>query len=234
MRKREKEAARQLRKEGKSIKEIERLIGVGRSSISVWVRDIQLSEKQKERLASRNLSIDVLERRRQTRFANGYKERYPFLLQGIADIDALNEIDVLMLGLGLYWGEGSKTNRGIIELSNSDPRIIQMFVLFLTKVCKFERGQLRAHVSVHSHISFNTAEEYWSKISGISTTQFYRTSVQKSRAGKGERDALPYGTFSVSVNNTKMRIRLEGWIQGVYKRLFPHHTDLHTMTKLRI
>ena len=234
MRKKEKEAARRLRTEGKSIKEIERLIRVRRSSVSVWVRDIQLTDEQKKRLASRNLSLEVLERRRQTRLANGYKARYPFLVQGIADINALEKIDLFMLGLGLYWGEGSKTVRGTIELSNTDPRIIQIFVLFLTKICGFQKSRLHAHVSVHSHIAHRPAEEYWSRISGIPTSQFYRTSVQKSRAGNGERDPLPCGTFSVSVHDTMMRIRLEGWIQGVYIRLFPKNKELHEVTKLRI
>ncbi len=234
MRRKEKEIARRLRAEGKSIKEIERLIGVRRSSISVWVRDIVLTAEQKKRLAARTLALDVLERRRQTRLANGYKARYPFLLRGVADIEALEHIDVLMLGLGLYWGEGSKTTRGTIELSNTDPRIIQIHVLFLTQVCGFPKNRLRGHVGVHAHLSSHAAEKYWARISGIPVSQFYRTSIQKSRAGNGERDALPYGTFSVSVHNTEMRIKLEGWIQGVYKRLFPKNKDLHGVTKLCI
>lgn len=234
MRKKEKEVARRLRSEGKSIKEIERLIGVRRSSISTWVRDVPLTEEQKKRLAARTLSLDVLERRRQTRLSNGYKARYPFLQMGVSDIEALKTIDLFMLGLGLYWGEGSKTARGTIELSNTDPRIIQIYILFLTNICGFPKNRLRAHVGVHSHIASNEAEKYWSRISGIPVSQFYKTSMQKSRAGNGERDVLPYGTFSVSVHNTEMRIRLEGWIQGTYRRLFPKNTDLHHITKLTI
>ena len=47
MRKKEKAEARRLRYEGRSIKEIERLMRVNRSSISVWVRDVPLTEEQK-------------------------------------------------------------------------------------------------------------------------------------------------------------------------------------------
>ena len=45
-----KEKARTLRRNGRSVKEIEKKLGVARSSVSVWVRDIKLTEEQKSRL----------------------------------------------------------------------------------------------------------------------------------------------------------------------------------------
>src|SRR3989344_2076172 len=216
MRRLEKIEARRLRKQGKSIKEIEKLIGVRRSSISVWVRDISLTAAQKKRLAGQGHSLEVTERRRQSRLSNGTRLRTRFLQEGFRDIEAMKGIDLLMLGIGLYWGEGSKTNRGSIELSNTDPRIIQIYVLFLTSVFKFPMSKIHAHVGLHSHLSIEKA------------------SMQRSRSGRGERDQLPFGTFTVGVYNTAARVRLEGWIQGVYKRLFPAHDALHDLTKLRI
>ena len=234
MRRLEKIEARRLRKQGKSIKEIEKLIGVRRSSISVWVRDISLTAAQKKRLAGQGHSLEVTERRRQSRLSNGTRLRTRFLQEGFRDIEAMKGIDLLMLGIGLYWGEGSKTNRGSIELSNTDPRIVQIYVLFLTSVFKFPMSKIHAHVGLHSHLSIGKAERYWSKISGIPLRQFQKTSMQRSRSGRGERDQLPFGTFTVGVYNTAARVRLEGWIQGVYKRLFPAHDALHDLTKLRI
>lgn len=234
MRRLEKIEARKLRKKGKSIKEIEKLIGVRRSSISVWVRDISLTAAQKERLAGRGHSLEVTEKRRQSRLSNGTRLRTRFLRKGFRDIETMKEVDLLVLGIGLYWGEGSKTNRGSIELSNTDPRVIQIHVLFLTSVFKFPMSKVHAHVGLHSHLSIEKAERYWSKISGIPLRQFQKTSMQRSKGGRGERDRLPFGTFTVGVYDTAARIRLEGWIQAVYKRLFPTHYALHDLTKLRI
>ena len=112
MRRLEKIEARKLREQGKSIKEIEKLIGIRRSSISVWVRDISLTAVQKRRLAGRGHSLEVTERRRQSRLSNETRLRTRFLHEGFRDIETVKEIDLLMLGIGLYWGEGSKTNRG--------------------------------------------------------------------------------------------------------------------------
>lgn len=234
MRKLEKVEARKLRRRGKSIKEIESILGIGRSSISVWVRDMELTEKQKRRLSARGTALEVMERRRKTRWANETRERTVFLEQGRKEVAELPEVDILMLGLGLYLGEGSKTNRGTVELSNTDPRVIQLYVLFLNKCCGFPISKMRGHVGLHSHLSIKKAEKYWSNISSIPLSQFHKTSIQKSRAGNGERDRLPFGTFSVGAYDTAARIRLEGWIQGTYKRLFPTQCALHNMTKLRI
>jgi len=42
------------REEGRSVKEIERLLGVSRSTASLWVRDIPLTAAQRSSLMRRN------------------------------------------------------------------------------------------------------------------------------------------------------------------------------------
>ena len=37
------------------------------------------------------------------------------------------EIKLLGLGLGLYWGEGNKANKHKVSVSNSDPKLLSMF-----------------------------------------------------------------------------------------------------------
>jgi transcriptional regulator with XRE-family HTH domain len=50
----ERNEARRLRREqGASVKELVRLLGVSRSSVSLWVRDIELTETQYLALRSR-------------------------------------------------------------------------------------------------------------------------------------------------------------------------------------
>ena len=42
--------ARELRQQGWSVRQIERHLGVARSTVSVWVRDIELGPEQRQRL----------------------------------------------------------------------------------------------------------------------------------------------------------------------------------------
>jgi transposase len=52
---RERELARHLRRnEGAAINEIARRVGVSKSSVSLWVRDIELTEAQRQALLERN------------------------------------------------------------------------------------------------------------------------------------------------------------------------------------
>ncbi len=234
MRKKEKEQARLLRGEGVSYKEIVKVLGVARSSVSMWVRDIKLSQDKLQALKERQHTFEVIEKRRVSRLRNASSTRRIYLHEGLEAIERNGEINLMILGIGIYLGEGSKTDRGKIALSNTDPRIIQIFVKFLTDICGYPLSKVHAHIGIHSHLSIKNAEQYWAKISGIPLKQFSKTSIQASKAGKGERDRLPFGTFEVSVYDTPGRIRLEGWIQGVYQKLFPSQTELHSMTKLRI
>ena len=63
-----KREARQYRRQGKSMKWIAERIGVARSSVSVWTRDIQLTPEQEEALNNSN------ERREAQK--KGYPEDY--------------------------------------------------------------------------------------------------------------------------------------------------------------
>ena len=217
-----------------SYKDIVRILGVARSSVSMWVRDIKLSQNQLKALKNRQHTFEVIEKRRVSRLFNESATRRVFLNEGLELMRRRNDIDLMMLGVGLYLGEGSKTDRVKIALSNADPRIIQIFVKFLIDTCGYPLSRIHAHIGIHSHLSINRAEHYWAKISGIPLKQFSKTSIQASRSGKGERDRLPFGTFEVAVYDTPGRIRFEGWIQGVYQRLFPKNCELHSVTKFRI
>jgi predicted transcriptional regulator len=50
--------ARELRSEGRSMKEIARLVGCALSSVSSWTRDIELTPEQCAALRSRNPAIN--------------------------------------------------------------------------------------------------------------------------------------------------------------------------------
>jgi hypothetical protein len=229
-----KERARVLRREGKSLKDIEAILETARSNISLWVRDIQLSEVQLRELASHAHSKSTTEKRRTSRLRNETARRMPFLTAGIQEILDKKDIDLAMLGIGIYLGEGTKTNRGTFALSNTDPRIIQIFILFLERCFGARRSDIRGQVGIHTHLSVTASERYWSKVSGIPLRQFTKAVIQHSRNSKGERDKLPYGTFTIYLHGTERRIRFEGWIQGVYQRLFPQNTEFHHLTKLKI
>ncbi len=126
---------------------------------------------------------------------------------------------MFLFGVALYWAEGSKTKRGMVELSNTDPMLIKVAMRFFRNICNVPGHKFRGHVYLHPHLSRIRAEQYWSSVSGISQEQFFKTSMQQSRASKGKRDTLPYGTFSIVICSTELFLKIKGWTEGVAEQL---------------
>lgn len=128
-------------------------------------------------------------------------------------IDPLSREEILLVGAALYWGEGGKTRTGMARISNSDPGIIRFMMRFFREICKVPSKKFRGHVHTFSHLNSKKAERYWSAISGIPTSQFYKTYAKPSIASKGKLDTLPYGTFQIYVCDTNIFLTIKGWIE---------------------
>jgi AcrR family transcriptional regulator len=121
----ERELARALRREhGVSVKRLARMLGVSTSSVSLWVRDIELRPEQIAALrqaavgGARHHRAAGLARRRAAQ-AHG---------RGVARFRDPNHI----AGCMLYWAEGSR-NRHVVEFVNSDPAMMRFFVAFIRR-----------------------------------------------------------------------------------------------------
>lgn len=219
MKVKEKLEAITLRKKGWSIKQICRSLGVAKASVSVWVRDIELSPEQLKQLSERGQSMEVVERRRKTRLNHENARRQIIVDAAQAQIHSISKQDLFLLGIALYWAEGSKTKRGVVELSNTDPQLIRVAMRFFSEICKVPAEKFRGRICLHPHLDRIRAEKYWSVVSRIPREQFFKTSMQQSRASKKKRDTLPYGTFSIYVCDTELFLKIKGWTQGTVKQL---------------
>ena len=223
MKKIEADKARELRKQGYSVKEITHVLNVAKSSVSLWVRSIKLTARQKKRLSEKGQSLEIIEKRRAARLANEYAHRQVFFQNAIVEISKISQRDIFFLGLGLYLGEGAKYNRGTASFYNSDPRIIQTMMRFYREVCNVSDAKFKAQVLLHPHLDAPQAEKYWSKISRIPLSQFQKTSQQHNKASQGKKDTLPMGTFTIGVYDTKLFLKIMGWIEGVYRHMIPEN-----------
>jgi len=216
----EKQRARVLRRQGWSINQIYRKLGVGKGSVSVWVRDIELTPEQLQELSERGHRKDVIEKRRKTRMDREEARRQIIVRQAKSEIDNISETQLFLIGVALYWGEGSKTKRGVVELANSDPELIRVAMKFFRMTCHVPQKKFRGRVLLHPHLDIGIAEQYWSAVSGIPRRQFFKTSLQQSRASKSKRDTLPHGTFSIYICDTELHLKIKGWTEGLQDRVY--------------
>ena len=196
-----------------SLNEIVRELGVSKASVSLWVRDIELSEQQRKKLSTHGRSVESIERRRKSRI-KGTLQRHRIVIDAAKEkIPTLSKQDLLLVGSALYWGEGGKTKTGMARISNSDPKVIRFMMLFFREVFNVPSNKFRGHVHTFSHLNAEKAEQYWSQISGIPRRQFYKTYSKPSTASKGKKDSLPYGTFQIYVCDTIIFLTIKGWIE---------------------
>lgn len=215
----EKQKAIALRRKGESIKDITKKLSVAKSSVSVWVRDVQLTKSQLTKLSTKGVSKQLIEKRRSKRLFNEQIKRDQAMSLAGEDIKRISKHELRLIGLCLYWGEGGKTHQGVARISNSDHDVIKVMMRFFREVCLVEEKKFRGHIHTYSHLNSKKAELYWSSVSGIPQSQFYKTYIKQSIVSKGKRDKLPYGTFDIYVCNTKLFLKIMGQIEKIKQLL---------------
>jgi len=203
---REKNKAIILRRKGRSIKEIAKKVGVVKSTVSFWCRDIELTSKQIEELHKKMIKGSYKGRMKGARiqYERRIKKIKKYDKEGIKQIGRLSNRDLLIAGLALYWGEGSKKTRGV-SFSNSDPKIIKFAIKFLKRIFNINKNRLSAYIGIN-RIHKNRVEEvenYWSKITRIPSEQFTKTTLIKAKNKKNYSNfQVHYGTITIKVRKS--------------------------------
>ena len=217
MKAKERDRARELRRNGFSLNEIAKKISCAKSSISVWVQDIPLSVEQIKRLKS----VQDRGRAKAALHPNSSRNKWARIRQDAFDgarkeIKAPCSLKTLkFVCSSLYWAEGYNASRNSFVFANSDPGMIRLMMPFLLKVCKVSPERLRGKVNIHPHLDIKAAERYWSKISGIPRKYFYKPLLAVSKASKQKRKTLPYGTFQIILSDVIICSKIKGWIDGI-------------------
>jgi hypothetical protein len=157
------ERARELRARSWTLQEIGHDLGVARSTVSLWVRDVDFVPKPRQR-SSRDYRTTKLALRKQA-------EIEELLADGHRRIGKLCERDFFVAGVALYAGEGSKTD-GCVAFANSDPRMIMFFVTWLRMFFDIDETRLRLRLYLHEGLDLDAATHVWSDLTGIPPTQF--------------------------------------------------------------
>jgi hypothetical protein len=205
------ERARQLRREGKSYNEIRAELGVAKSSVSLWVRDLPVPESARYVLNERRQ--EGLRRYHDTRAA----QRSAETAAAADEIGQLTDRELLIAGAIAYWCEGSKSKPyrhcHRVIFMNSDPRLIQFFLRFL-EAAGIGREDLILNLSIHESADVVAAQEFWADVTGAGPSQF-RAAVLKRHNPKTVRKNVNenyHGCLRVVVRRSAGLYRqIEGW-----------------------
>ena len=199
--------------DGTPIKAIAAALGVSASSVSRWVRDIELTEEQHARLREANPIYNAQLRGRAGRSRSERERRVLAQAHGrrLARAgDALHR-----QGCMLYWAEGSKT-RNVVAFTNSDADMMRVFLRFLRECYAVpdERVALAVNCHLNNGLALEDIERWWLLTLGLPAASLRASSVNRlSQASSGRRNTLPYGTARLAVYSTQIVQSIYGAIQ---------------------
>jgi hypothetical protein len=208
----ERDHARELRRLGWSVKEIERALNVSRSSVSVWVRDVELGGAQRQRLIAKVTEGRLAGAQRKSEAARMLRRAY----QEDGRRRARELGPDYAAGCMLYWAEGTK-GRNTVQLSNSDPDLLGYFVAFLRTHFDVARLRFNIHCNLFAdHLDHqHEIEQFW-----LTTLNLFPSCLRKSIVNryskysqKKRTNKLPYGTCRLAVHSTRIVQTIYGSIQ---------------------
>jgi transcriptional regulator with XRE-family HTH domain len=212
----ERDQARELRRtQGLPIKQIARLVGVAPSSVSIWVRDIPLTQEQLDALRQMNPAYNRQLRGATRNAERGRDRRRAYQEAGRAAAKRGDPLHVA--GAMLYWAEGDKGSKNCARISNSDPEVLRLFVRFLR--LHFGAPDEKLRVTCHlftDHVERQfEIEQYWLDVVDLPRACLRKSfvNVYSKYSQKKRRNKLPYGTCRVTAHSTEIVQSIYGAIQ---------------------
>lgn len=217
-----KEKAISYRKHGYSYNMISEKLGLAKSTLSDWLREIPYNPSEEVKKRIKLGHIKTAQFRHNQRVADIEKMRK--LTK--KELGKLTKRDLWLLGIGLYLGEGSKLYERI-RVINSDPKIIELAVKWFRKICGLKKRNLSPTIHVYPDNNITEAINYWSKIIKIPKNQFCKTQIDRrgNKSGKKKRK-LPYGTLHLQIKSCgqkefgrTLHRRIMGWIEAALNQI---------------
>lgn len=210
----DKENAVALRRSGKSYNTILKELKIPKSTLSGWFRDVDWSKELRTRLSKANQTestkrIRELDKVRGVHLKRAYEEARE---EAMHELDSLKYNPLFIAGLMLYWGEGDKLTKSLVSLTNADPKMVKLFIFFLTKICKLPESKIRLHLLLYPDLDDWLSKAYWMRETGMPKENFTKSTVI---AGKHKTRRLSFGICIVNVSSTYFKVKMLEWLKSL-------------------
>lgn len=189
-----KDRAMQLRKEGYSYTFIAKKTGVSKGTLSSWLSAIEFSPNQyTQKAIGEALSASISKKAQAKRSSI---EEAKVSAQKI--IGHFTQRDLLILGIGLYIGEGSKT-QNLVRIVNADYKVIRTSIKWFTEIFGIPKTHIKVRLHLYPDISVKEATDFWSDAIGLSRDNFQKPCIDR-RANKTIHRKSSYGTAHITIS----------------------------------
>lgn len=205
----DKDKAFALRKAGKTYLQIEKELGVSRSTLSEWFRDVPWSRHLAVTYTAKTWSADHIRHMQAVR-----RKNLDDLYKKAEDAAALEYITyrnepLFWAGLMAYAGEGDKRTKGVLRMTNSEFYIHKIFIKFVVQYLAVPVGNIRCGLILYPDLNESLCKEMWSNILGIPREHFHKTQVIQ---GKEKIKRLQYGIGMSIISSTVLKKKVLKWL----------------------
>lgn len=219
-----KDNAFRLRTLGYSYAIIKLKTGVSKSTLSRWLAKVPYQPNDEVIERMKRGQIKSSENSKRARVVRINEAR----LIAKRELGRVSKRDLMLLGIGLYIGEGAKYDRGFIQFSNSDPLVVSLAMKWFRKILGVSLSHFRVLLHVYPDNEPLVALKFWSNITGIPECQFGKiyVDIRKNKSSKNRRK-LPYGTVHIRIRalgekkfGVNLYQKVLGWIELLEKHKF--------------
>ncbi len=218
----EKEKAIALRKQGKSYSEILEKVPVSKSTLSLWLRDVDLTKKQNQAFSVKKKLAQL--RGGAARKADRIKRTAVIAEQAQTIVGKLSARERLLIGVALYWAEGSKEKpyrpSSRLDFANSDPVMIRFYVDWLRNTLDVvdEDIQLMLHIHENRLSELVQFTKFWLKVTGLKSTNLVKPVIKKHipKTKRHNTADTYHGLVAIRVRrSTILNRRVQGCINAI-------------------
>lgn len=208
------EQIKELRAEGRTYVEIQAAIGekIPKSSLSYMCKSVVMSSEGKARIenivtVNRNiarLAATAANRRIFNEKLEGYRVANAAIAENMRDHNS----QLIALAM-LYLGEGAKWQKSRApKLGSSNPDIIRLYIDLLDACYGVGREKLRCRVQHRADQDSAKLISYWSSVTGVDSSNFYKSYVDKRTIGKVTTKSSYKGVCTVHCSGTHIQLEL--------------------------
>lgn len=203
-----------MRKQGLSYSEILQHLAVAQATLSLWLRHIPLTEKQKARL--KDISQGAGARARHNMRLSKQKE-LENEVEG--EIQPLLKQPFFLLGLALYWAEGSKQKpwhlNTDVRFTNSDEKAILVMRKWLCTYGGIVPTDFGYRIHIHTTANIERAKMQWAEILEVKKEKL-RISLKRNIIKSRHKHENYKGLIQMRApKSTWLNRRIELWTKAV-------------------
>lgn len=212
--------ALELRRKGKSIRTIAKLLHISPSTASSWCKQISLSPQQLENLLKSKSRISHLQKLAKIKHRQTLIRVNELMKKSRQEINNLTDREFFLIGLSLYWAEGFKSlKEKRLGFCNTDPRMIKFMMKWFKKSLKIKTNGfiLRTEFNESHKDREEEIKSFWSKVTNIPINQFekpfyHRTTWLRDYSNRSKY----YGVLRIRVRkSSELLNKTRGWISGL-------------------